>query len=339
MEITGEYVDRLITVEMRPRNFPQRGMIRQLYDKAVEKCGGRPLTLLAAEKLMANVEKDDNVIILTGVGCSPFFLHGETDGPLGAASLARAVSLGLGAKPIFAVGDLDVEPMRVTAQAAGINIEEYEIMRQLRHTGTIVSFPFGDNEAKKAAKEIVEKYSPKAVLSVETLGPNKKGVIHGAMGLPFHSAKLHYIFDEARERGILTIGCVDCGNEIGSGTIAEAVRKVAKYGDVCQCPCGGGIACVTEADVTIPAACSNWGGYGVAAMLAVLVKNPDVLQGPDTERRMLEANIMAGSIDGISMRPIMVVDAMSDKTNQGLITMLHMLVENGSKEEAYMRET
>ena len=339
MQIIGEYVDRLITVENRPRNFPQRGMIRQLYEKALEKCGGRPVTLLAAEKLMANVKKDDNVIIITGVGCAPFFLHGETDGPLGAASLARAISLGLGAKPLFVVGDLDVEPVKVTAKASGINIEDYEITKQLRHAGTIIPFPLGDNEAKQAAKEIVEKYRPKAILSVETLGPNRKGVIHGAMGLPFSSPKLHYLFDEARKRGILTIGCVDCGNEIGSGTIVEAVRKVARYGDVCQCPCKGGIACVTEADVTVPAACSNWGGYGIAAMLAVLVKNPDVLQDADTERRMLEANIMAGSIDGISMRPIMVVDSMSDKTNQSLVTMLHMLVENGLKEEAYMRET
>jgi D-glutamate cyclase len=338
MEILGEYIDRLITVEMRPRNFPQRGIIRQLYEEAVKKKMGRALTLCAAEKLMELVRKDDNVLITTGVGCKPFFIHGETDGPLGAASLARAISLGLGAKPIFVVGELDVEPVTATAKAAGINIEEYGVMRELRHTGSVITFPFGEVEGKQAARDIVEKCQPKAVISVEVLGPNSKGVIHGATGLPFSSAKLHHLFEEARSHGIFTIGCIDCGNELGSGSIVEGVKKIARFGEICQCPCGGGIACVTEADVTIPSACSNWGGYGIAAMLAVLLNSPEVLHSCDEERRMLEVNIMAGAVDGFSMRPIMAVDSISDKANQSLITLLQMLVKNGCQGGKFRRE-
>ncbi|UCE72856.1 MAG: DUF4392 domain-containing protein [Methanomassiliicoccales archaeon] len=340
MQILGNNVDRLVTVEIRPRNFPHRGFISKLYDEARERLGGTPLTLLAAENIQKNVKDNDNVIIVTGVGYLPFFAHGETDGPLGAACLARAVSLGLGAKPIFVVGDHDLEPVKWTAKAAGINIEEYDIVKQTRHTGGIIPFPYEDEQGEQIAKEIIDKYAPKALFSVETLGPNRKGVIHSAMGLSMTSGlpKLHHLFVEARKRGILTIGCIDCGNEIGGGAIEGEVRKVARYGDACRCPCKSGIACAIETDVTITATTSNWGAYGIAAMLAVLVKNPEVFHDADTERRMLEACIMAGGVDGISLRPIPVVDSISCEAGQGLVTLLHMIIENGLKGEEYNRE-
>ena len=256
MEIIGEYVDRLVTVEIRPRNFPQRGIIGPLYDKAREKAG-RPLTLLAAEKIMANAKKDDNVFIVTGIARLPFLPHGETDGPLGAASLARAVSFGIGIKPILVVGTPDVESVSATVRAAGVNIEDYEVVRQTKHTGAMITFPCDDSKAEQSAKELIDKYNPKAIISIEVLGPNRKGVFHSAMAMrqnPDILPKYFRLFDEAKKRGILTISCIDCGNEVGSGTVAEEIRRVVPYGDVCQCPCGGGLACVTEADITIPAA-------------------------------------------------------------------------------------
>lgn len=339
MQVIGEYVDRLVTVEMRPRNVPVRGIIRQLYESARGKSGERPLTLLAAEKIMERVRKNDNVFISTGVGCLPRFPHGETDGPLGAASLARSISLGLEAKPLFVVGELDIDPVTHTAKAAGINIEEYDIVKGTRNTGAIIPFPYEDEEAKKAAKELIDKYDPKALFTLETLGPNRRGIIHSALGFDMTSGlpKLHHLFEEASKRGILTIAGIDCGNELGSGVIEDEVRRVTPYGDVCQCPCRSGNACVTKADITIPASTSNWAGYGISAMLSFLLKKPDLLQDPDTERRMLEACIMAGGVDGMTLRPIMMVDGTSDKTNQALVTMLHTIIENGLIEEELKR--
>lgn len=335
MEIIGEYVDRLITVEMRPTGFPIRGKVRQLYDYAREKLGVRSVTLLAAQKIIENVREKDNIFIVTGVANTPYIPHGETDGPLGAASVARAISLGLNANPVFIVGERDMDSMKCSARAAGLNLEDY----QSTNTAVIIPFPYDDERAKKVAVELIDQYSPKAVFSVETLGPNSKGVHHTVLGFDLTAKlpKLYHIFDEANRRGILTIAGIDGGNELGSGSIEEEVRRIMPYGNLCQCPCQSGNACRVKADVTIPATTSNWAMYGISAMLGFLMKKSDLLQDANTEHRMLEACVMAGVVDGVTFRPITVVDGISDKGNQCLINLLHEIIDNGLMEEELKR--
>src|SRR5437879_6225918 len=48
--------------------------------------GGRPLTLLAAERLRGVVKAGDSVILATGAGGPPWMPAGETDGPVGVAA-------------------------------------------------------------------------------------------------------------------------------------------------------------------------------------------------------------------------------------------------------------
>ncbi len=338
MEIIGEYVDRLITVEMRPRSLPFRGTIHLLHSYACEKLGVRSLTLLAAQKIIENVKEEDNVFIITGVASMPYLPHGETDGPLGAASMARAVNLGLNAKPLFILGERDIDSVKFSVKAAGLNIEDYEVVKQTRNTAAIIPFPYDDEAAKKVAVKLIDEYSPKAIFSFETPGPNNKGVQHTALGFIFPQvAKLYHLFDEANRRNILTIAGLDVGNEVGSGNIEEEVRRIIPCGNLCQCPCKSGIACRVTADVAIPVATSNWAAYGISAMLGFLMKKPDLLQDVDTERRMLEACIMAGAVDGLTFRPIAVVDGMSSKANQCLVTLLHEIIGNGLLEEKLKR--
>jgi len=61
------------------------------------------------------------------------------------------------------------------------------------------------------------------------------------------------------------------------------------------------------------------------------------LQDADTERRMLEACIMAGAVEGVTFRPIAAVDGMSSKANQCLLTLLHEIIGNGLLEEKLKR--
>ena len=63
-------------------------------------------------------------------------------------------------------------------------------------------------------------------------------------------------------------------------------------------------------------------------MMGCLLKKPEILQDEDTERRMLEACIMAGAVDGIASQPIMGVDGIGLKGQQGLINLLHAIIEN-----------
>ncbi|XP_060612691.2 D-glutamate cyclase, mitochondrial isoform X1 [Anolis sagrei] len=62
--------------------------------------------------------------------------------------------------------------------------------------------------------------------------------------------------------GITTTGIGDGGNELGMGKVKEAVKKYITNGDV--------IACDVEADFTVAAGVSNWGGYAVACALYIL---------------------------------------------------------------------
>ena len=51
-------------------------------------------------------------------------------------------------------------------------------------------------------------------------------------------------------------------------------------------------------------------------------------QDTKAERRMLEACIMAGVVDGLWFRPIMQVDGVSHEANEALITILHAIIKN-----------
>ncbi|NXL27495.1 GLUCM protein, partial [Glaucidium brasilianum] len=62
--------------------------------------------------------------------------------------------------------------------------------------------------------------------------------------------------------GITATGVGDGGNELGMGKVKDAVKKHIKNGDV--------IACDVEADFTIVAGVSNWGGYAIACALYIL---------------------------------------------------------------------
>ncbi|NXN81105.1 GLUCM protein, partial [Bombycilla garrulus] len=66
--------------------------------------------------------------------------------------------------------------------------------------------------------------------------------------------------------GITTTGIGDGGNELGMGKVKDAVKKHIKNGDV--------IACDVEADFTVVAGVSNWGGYALACALHVLRRCP-----------------------------------------------------------------
>ncbi|MFC1929874.1 glutamate cyclase domain-containing protein [Chloroflexota bacterium] len=329
MEIIGDNIDRLTTVEIKKAKNLMRGRLHLFYEAARKKLGGKPISFVAASRLMESVRKNDNVIVTTGTSC-PTMPHGETDGPPGAAAIARVICFGLQATPIFVVAQGDVEPVVATARAAGLNVDDYDIAKPAEKYAAIVRYPYQDEEAKQSAKEIIEKYSPKALFSVETMGPNRKGIVHSSLGYAIRGlAPFHHLYDEARKKGILTIGCLDNGNEIGSGLIEETVSKVAPYGPNCRCSCQSGIACVTATDVAFPVITSNWGAYGIAAMLAFMLKDASLLHDSDTEKRMLEACTASGGVDAQSLSTNLIVDGIPGKCHQGVIDILHAIIESG----------
>jgi hypothetical protein len=329
-EIVGDAIDRLVAIEMRFGAGLPRGVIHPLFE-AARKHHGKPLSWLAATKLKERVQKGRNVFVVTGAGFPPGLPQGETDGPMGAAAVARAIDLALGGKPILLSEDRHLPAVIKATEAAGIACLDEKVFRQRGGVALALPFPLGPEAGRDAAKELIERWNPAAIVFVEKVGPNEKGFFHsinGSMRPLEHMANAHLLAERAKEKGILTIGIGDGGNEIGCGAIAAAVREVQPYGRKCQCPCGGGIGTVTATDVLIFASISNWGAYGLAAALAAQAGRVDVMQDEAAERRMLEACLAGGAMDGAYARLIPYVDGTSAEVQTSLVTMLRQIVTN-----------
>jgi hypothetical protein len=331
-EATAWNIDRLVTVEIKTGGRPGRCIMFPLYEAAVKVNGDRPISLTAAKLILQRVKPGDSVVLMTGMGAMPFMPRGETDGPTGVASLARAISYGIKALPIVMSSPRDFDAVCAAVRAAGLGILDYKEAKDTT-TRAAIAMPFtalGD-DAKKFAKEFFDKYNPKLVGCVEMLGPNKLGTKHFGSGKAVEAygerfPGVEHMFLEAAARKVLTIGCVDVGNEVGAGNIEEAVRKHVPFADKCQCPCGGGFACAIKVDVCFPANVSNWAAYAISAMMGYLLGNPDVLQDIHMERRMLEAIGIVGSVDGCIGGPIASADGIDWETHASFVRILHHIV-------------
>jgi hypothetical protein len=331
-ETFGIHVDRLVTIEMKRSGVANRGVILPLYEAAY-RAQGRALTLLAAERLAETVKRGDYVLITTGSGREPWRPRGETDGPLGAASLARAVKLGLGGRPVYIAAEPYMPPVVAASEAAGITacydreMAEYD---GFYPTALVRPFTLKADEALAQARSLLDELQPAAVIAVETLGPNDKGIIHSATGYERESeyvAHAFHLVEEARKRGIFTLGIGDYGNEVGCGLIAGELAKFLPCWEKCQCPCDSDPVCHVATDVLVIGAISNWAGYGISACLAYLLEAPSLLQTPAMERRMGLDCVYAGAEGEAGMKQPW-VDGTSPETQEAVVAMLHMLVQN-----------
>lgn len=313
----AEYVDRTCALQTRP---VLQKITAGLYEAARKK-QGQPLTYLAATKALSAVKAGDRVIVLSGNGHPSTLPRGETDGPVGAAALARAFAL-LGALPVV-VSERDylgpiVEPCKV----GGLTLDG--------KGGFVEEFPLDDSRAPAAAKEILDKHSPKLLVTIEKLGPNAKGFRHNLRGDEKNNSnsRADYLVDGAKERGIPTVGVGDGGNELGLGLIYDDVRRIVKTGAKCQCPCGDGVATVTATDVLVIGAVSNWGAYGMEAMLSVLSGRAELMHDPVLEANMLAACVAAGGRDGPSGKGAFFVDGSGVDVQRNVVQALRTLVVN-----------
>jgi len=244
---------------------------------------------------------------MTGAGAPPELPAGETDGPLGVAVLARALHLGLGARPFVISEERNLGPLRAVLQVRGVAC-------------TLLPFPCGREEA---GYRLVEELRPVAVISVEKLGPNPKGVIHDMRGRNVSAghASVRGLFDGARERGILTAAVGDRGNEVGFGLLTGPEVRPRLRTARCRCPCRGTIGCDIRADVLVVSSISNWGAYGVVACLQSIVGRR-LLHTPQEEAAMLDAAVRAGARDGVTHASTLTVDGADLAVQQAVVTLL-----------------
>ena len=263
---------------------------------------GTSLQLGDLEGAVNTLYKGNRVFIVTGF-CIKDALVGETDGPMGAASLANAL-LQLGKDIVFITDEYSEGLL-----AACCNV--------LKISAPIKIVPFKGADA--FCKELIEAYSPSHVVSVERPGRALDGKCYSMRGedISAYVPNTDELFIEAKKRGIITIAVGDGGNEMGMGKIKEIIKKLVNNGDK--------ISAVTEADYLIIAGVSNWGGHGLAAGFSILTSKI-LLHNECEEYEMLKAMVKAGAVDGCSKKNECTVDGLSLEINLGVVQRLQEII-------------
>jgi hypothetical protein len=324
----AEGIDRIVTLPVfNWDNMHAQIPMADFYQALKKKYGKSPL-VYAAERLRQVVKQSDTVIVTTGFYVT-FGETLETDGPPGAATLARALSVGLNASPVMIVEENYVESMKAICTAAGLKPFPLEKVRDGPRRIAVLGFPRDQRKAENAAETILKTVKPSGLISIECDDANKKGVYHSAGGnnITANQAKLPVLFDLANRSNVFTAGVGDFGNEIGMATLTETFEKLTPSHFKCKCGCGGGIVSTTKTEASIIANISNWGAYGLEAALALVLRNSEVMHDPLTEMRVLDEAARVGYVDPAAGFVGPTADGASRDVNASIIYLLRSAVE------------
>lgn len=306
-----------------------KGVTHPLYEASLRSNDGIPVTLSAAQALRERVSPGSVVGILTGFPSRSFLLEGvtETDGPVGAAILARFVEEVLGAVPVIFTERRVAHYSANCCTVAGLLVGTPEQALRSKNgphkaaVAAVVSVSTDRDEARQQAPEYMDQFQPAALIAIEQPGLSDDGYAYTAAGRRITDhllAKMDYLFDEAEKRDVLRIGIGDNGNEIGMARIKEAVWSV---------PNGRRIAASRSSDYLIVAGNSNWGGYGLSAALeAVCTGQTRVLHRVDVPA-VLRRCAADGAIDGTTSRPEPYSDGTPPGLNQSVIDLMAWSIE------------
>jgi hypothetical protein len=324
MDHSGEAIDQLVTLEIKNAGGP-RGVLRPLYDAARALAGG-PIASAVADALIARVKPGDVVFLLTGAGYMPTMPKGESDGPPGAAALARILHRGLGAVPVFVVEPHHADVMAAAATASALSLRPLREALDTRMGAAIAASPANQAAADAWMRDIVAQLKPAAVIGIERLAPGEDGAIYAAKGLPLSGPNginwgvtdIAGVMVAAHQAGALTVGIGDHGNEAGFGTIRATTIAVMPHGDK--------LATTVGADLVFPAANANWGSYAVEAALACRLGDAALMHTPATEERVLRRCFESGVLEAMAFSADYLVDGLEGETSVAVVQILGNIV-------------
>ncbi|HUW87282.1 MAG TPA: glutamate cyclase domain-containing protein [Candidatus Paceibacterota bacterium] len=319
----GRVLDNLVAIDL-----VARGICHQLYDAAVQ-LSGSPLTTGTALALQERVLPGKVVFICTGWPSRSWLMKGltETDGPVGAAYLARAIEQCFGAIPVLVVEESLISFAETALRAAGLIVADIETALRSKQgphkasVAAVLAFTTELSRSQDDARALLEHYSPAAVIAIEIPGANVNGEYHNVTArlVPTELVvKADEIVSAAREAGILTIGIGDGGNELGMGVVRHAVEQYLPQGLV--------IAPVTLVDHLVVGSISNWAAVGLSAAIAAITDNADLLRTVDL-LRITEKVSDAGAIDGLSAYVDPKNDGTSAATSAAFVELVTTSVE------------
>jgi hypothetical protein len=240
--------------------------------------------LRAAEQLRNVTGK---VIIGTGFPVTGTF---ETDGPVGAIALYQVLG-SLGAEPLLACGPPLSESLK----------EDFRVL--------LLTARDLDSAAQDARRQLAE-LQPAVVVSIERPGLAADGRYYNMRGEDISDRAA--IFDPFMAQATCpTIAIGDGGNEIGMGNIADTIASL----DI--------NASVTGCDELLVADVSNWGAYGLIALLSVWA-GKDLLAGVSPVN-ILDYLSARGSVDGVTRENTLTEDGLEAEEGLRLIRELRIL--------------
>jgi hypothetical protein len=248
----------------------------------------------------------------------------ETDGPLGALFLARAL-VPLRMRVALVTDEFCVPALKVGLAACSLDgVVEVRVLPSAR-TRTdwperfLTDFPLthlvalervGPSHTLDSVRsqlgtrpEVVERF-------LREVGPEHHDRCHTMRGrdITAEMSPAHRLFEAAAGSAgrVTTIGIGDGGNEIGMGKIPWDVIRRNISG-------GGPIACRVPADYLIVCGVSNWGGYGLAAGVAWLRRAVDRgLFDVEREYALLRTMVERGPlVDGVTGEAVPTVDGLA----------------------------
>ncbi len=281
-------------------------------------------------------EFGESVAIVTG-----FYIPGgdppaaETDGPPGALVLAQTL-LSLGIECFVLTDSYCLSAVHAAAVSSGFPVER--LIRYPHPTATDESAAatsrwrtefWRDGPGKSLSHLIaIERVGPshtaeslarqprQEVVPVERFAgkvpAEHRDCCHNMRGenIDRFAGDLHRLFEECGEilPHIKTIGIGDGANEIGMGAAAWEDLERRLSGEQ-----SGRVPCRIATDWNIVAGTSNWGGYALAAAVALLRGNVQALARFDAahEKRVLQDMVAHGpAVDGVTRRPEPTVDGL-----------------------------
>lgn len=319
-----ELIDQVASLDVGGRGMAP------LY-RAARQRTGEPLSLAAA-RLLQPTAAGDAVVLLTGSmvrGWVSLEL-GETDGPLGAAAMARALSYGCGVVPIVLTDETLLHSISAVLEAAGLIVVDPSQARAAavnpRFTSVAVvgTCSCDPDQAVEQAHALLDLWQPRTVVSIERAGLTADGTYRSSAGVDYSAgrARLDEVVAEATRRGVPTIGIGDYGNEIGMGAIRTAVEQHMHN--------GARVCAQLATDVIFPAGVSNWGCYAVLAALALLRNQPELLHAPSLEARLLHRAPELGMIDGLTGRREPTADGLPLETHVAVTSLLDTIVRRSA---------
>lgn len=238
----------------------------------------------AAAELLAG----ERVILVTGF-CIRSAMIGENDGPSGTLALADALrQLG---KEVVLVTDV---------HSAGL-LDAGAAVFGAPFTTHALKLP--QNAADREIENLLATFSPTHVVAIERPGTAADGHRYSMRGemLDDLVPAADRLLEPLWPRPFRTIAIGDGGNELGLGSLRDALKGRIAHGEL--------IFCATSADYVIPAGISNWGAFALVAALSLLAGKL-LIRPAAHERTVLKALRDAGAVDGCTKEKALSVDGL-----------------------------